>query len=102
MGEGDSVLSGGQKQRLLLARALYKRPQILLLDEATSHLDVLNERRVNDAIRSLKITRIIIAHRPKTIASADRVLSLSEGMLTELYPTVCVKVLTAFGGQEQE
>ena len=69
-------LSGGQKQRLLIARALYRRPSILFLDEATSHLDINNERHINDAIAALKITRIIIAHRPSTIASADRVFVL--------------------------
>ena len=69
-------LSGGQKQRLLIARALYRRPAILFLDEATSHLDAENESRVNASIRALNITRVIIAHRPSTIASADRVMTL--------------------------
>nr|WP_250318551.1 ATP-binding cassette domain-containing protein [Rosenbergiella gaditana] len=70
-------LSGGQKQRLLIARALYRRPAILFLDEATSHVDLENQAAVNAAIRSLNITRIFIAHRPLTIASADRVIDLS-------------------------
>lgn len=81
IGDMGSALSGGQKQRILLARALYRRPRILLLDEATSHLDVARERQVNSAVRNLKLTRIIIAHRPETIASADRVLVLESGML---------------------
>jgi len=71
-------LSGGQKQRLLLARALYRRPGILFLDEATSHLDVENEAHINASIAALKMTRVIIAHRPSTIASADRVIILGE------------------------
>ncbi len=79
VGEMGSSLSGGQKQRVLLARALYKRPRLLLLDEATSHLDLDNERRVNTAIRSLPLTRITIAHRPETIASAERVIVLDGG-----------------------
>ena len=79
VGDMGSVLSGGQKQRVVLARALYKRPQILLLDEATSHLDVHCEQRVNAAIRELHITRIIVAHRPETINSADRVVVLDKG-----------------------
>ncbi|MDB5893628.1 MAG: cvaB [Rhodoferax sp.] len=79
VGDMGSVLSGGQRQRVLLARALYKRPQILLLDEATSHLDLDRERLVNDAVRALALTRIIIAHRPETIASADRVIALQDG-----------------------
>ena len=69
-----TVLSRGQKQRLLLAQALYKRPKLLFLDEATSHLDVQRERLSNDAIKQLKVTRIMIAHRPETIAAADRVI----------------------------
>ena len=72
-------LSGGQKQRLFLARALYMRPKILLLDEATSHLDVGNQAHVNDAISILKITRIVVAHRPDTIALADRVIRIDGG-----------------------
>ena len=64
-------------QRVLLARALYRQPRVLVLDEATSHLDVLRERQVNEAIRALPITRITIAHRPETIAMADRVIDLS-------------------------
>lgn len=76
IGDMGTVLSGGQKQRLLLARALYKRPQILFLDEATSHLDVPRERLINDTIKQLHMTRVIIAHRPETIAAADRVIVL--------------------------
>ncbi|TLG91075.1 peptidase domain-containing ABC transporter [Pseudomonas edaphica] len=79
VGDMGTVLSGGQKQRVMLARALYKKPSILLLDEATSHLDVACEQRVNAAIQALRITRIMIAHRPETIASADRVIVLGQG-----------------------
>ncbi|WP_313388115.1 peptidase domain-containing ABC transporter [Achromobacter aegrifaciens] len=79
VGDMGTVLSGGQKQRVLLARALYKKPRILFLDEATSHLDTECERQVNAAIRGLNITRIIVAHRPETIASADRVIELLNG-----------------------
>jgi ATP-binding cassette subfamily B protein RaxB len=79
IGDMGTVLSGGQKQRLLLARALYKRPKMLFLDEATSHLDVQREKLINDTIKQLNITRVIIAHRPETIASADRVIVLEHG-----------------------
>jgi ATP-binding cassette subfamily B protein RaxB len=83
LGEMGAALSGGQKQRILLARALYKRPQILLLDEATSSLDVDRERTVNHAVRQLAYTRVIVAHRPETIASAGRVIALHEGRVAQ-------------------
>lgn len=82
IGDMGSALSGGQKQRLLLARALYREPKYLLLDEATSHLDILNEERVNSAIRDLGIARIVIAHRPETIVSADKIFTLQNGYIT--------------------
>lgn len=77
VGDMGSALSGGQRQRVLIARALFGQPQILLLDEATSHLDTTRERHINTAINHLGMTRISIAHRPETIASADRVIELS-------------------------
>lgn len=76
-----SVLSGGQQQRLLLARALYRKPKLLVLDEATSHLDLEREAQVAAAIGRLAITRIIVAHRPQTIATAERVVMLKEGRI---------------------
>lgn len=84
IGDMGSSLSGGQKQRLLLARALYKQPKVLFLDEATSHLDVGLEKVVNDTVKQLNITRIIVAHRPETIAMADKVLVLNGGVLSEV------------------
>ena len=83
IGDMGAALSGGQKQRILLARALYKQPRILFLDEATSALDVQKERAVNDAIRGLNLTRVLIAHRPETIASASRVIVLQGGKVTQ-------------------
>ena len=83
IGDMGAALSGGQKQRILLARALYKQPRILFLDEATSALDVQKERAVNEAIRSLNLTRIVIAHRPETIASAERVIVLQGGKVAQ-------------------
>ncbi|MGH1557281.1 ATP-binding cassette domain-containing protein [Caulobacter segnis] len=76
-----AALSGGQKQRLLLARALYKRPRILLLDEATSHLDSENEERDKSRTFRNEYNRIVVAHRQETIASADRVLHLSDNLV---------------------
>ncbi|MBD1583277.1 peptidase domain-containing ABC transporter [Pseudoalteromonas sp. S16_S37] len=78
IGDMGSSLSGGQKQRIILARALYKDPKILFMDEATSHLDTSLESDINDAVSRLKITRVIIAHRKETIASADREIKLSK------------------------
>jgi len=68
---------------LLLARALYKQPMLLFLDEATSHLDVQRESIVNAGVRDLKLTRVIVAHRPQTIASADRVIVLEGGSIRQ-------------------
>lgn len=81
IGDMGTALSGGQKQRVLLARALYKQPRILLLDEATSHLDTTRESLVNSSIKSLNLTRVVVAHRPETIAAADRVIVLSDGKI---------------------
>lgn len=83
IGDMGSSLSGGQKQRVILARALYRNPKLLFLDEATSHLDVMKERLVNDAVKALKLTKVIVAHRPETIASADRVLVMEQGRIVQ-------------------
>jgi ATP-binding cassette subfamily B protein RaxB len=88
IGDMGASISGGQKQRILLARALYKRPKILFLDEATSALDIDRERLVNQAIRQLDITRVIVAHRPETIAAAARVVVLAGGRVSQDLRTV--------------
>ena len=84
VGDMGSALSGGQKQRVLLARALYKQPKVLALDEATSHLDITNEKRVTQTLAQISLTRIIVAHRPETIAAAQRVIALENGKIIEL------------------
>jgi ATP-binding cassette subfamily B protein RaxB len=83
IGDMGGSLSGGQRQRILLARALYKRPKILFLDEATSALDIDREREVNQAIKQLALTRVIVAHRPETIASASRVIVMNDGRVAQ-------------------
>jgi len=77
-GERGSQLSGGEKQRIAIARAILKDAPILLLDEATSALDNANEQLVQRAINNLMRdkTTIMIAHRPTTIAAADRVIKI--------------------------
>lgn len=83
VGDMGSALSGGQKQRLFLARALYRKPRILFLDEATSHLDETNEYLVNRALADLRISRVIVAHRPSTIAMAGRVIAIEDGQVRD-------------------
>ncbi|MDQ2925690.1 MAG: peptidase domain-containing ABC transporter [Acidobacteriota bacterium] len=83
IGDMGSALSGGQQQRLLLARALYPRPSILILDEATSHLDIPTEKRIAEMLLGLRMTRVIAAHRPETIAIADRVISIDGLRISE-------------------
>jgi ATP-binding cassette subfamily B protein RaxB len=77
VGDMGSSLSGGQRQRVIFARALFRKPKILVLDEATSHLDVDCERTINRCVDELDLTRILIAHRPETIAIANRVTLLA-------------------------
>jgi ATP-binding cassette, subfamily B, bacterial CvaB/MchF/RaxB len=81
IGDMGSSLSGGQRQRILLARALYRRPKLLFMDEGTSNLDTMIEAKVNASIRRLGLTRVIIAHRPETIASAARCIAMVGGRL---------------------
>lgn len=92
VGEMGTSLSGGQKQRILLARAIYKKPKILFMDEATSHLDIHLESKINESIKKLKITRIIIAHRKETIASADREFCLDDNNLLQTQPKQLKKI----------
>src|SRR6201999_2148976 len=68
LAESGSNISGGQKQRLFIARAVYHEPKILFLDEATSHLDTDSEQQVSAAVKSMILTRILVAHRKETIA----------------------------------
>ncbi len=76
-------LSGGQRQRVALARALVRRPAILLLDEATSALDAVTEAEVQAELVRLQCTRIVIAHRLSTVASADLILVMEDGVVVE-------------------
>jgi len=83
VGDMGSSLSGGQQQRVCIARALFRKPSILVLDEASSHLDVARETQINQIMADMQMTRIVIAHRPETIASADRLLLMLGGAPVE-------------------
>ena len=78
--EGASNFSGGQKQRLCIGRALVRKPKVLILDDATSALDLLTDKKIREAISSLKeMTKIIISQRVATVQNADYILVLDAG-----------------------
>ena len=81
--QGGASLSGGQRQRLAIARAIAHRPVILVLDEATNALDAVTEERVFGNLATLECTRIVVAHRLSSIASARRILLMHQGRLAE-------------------
>ncbi len=85
VGERGTLLSGGQKQRVAIARIFLKNPPILILDEATSALDSVTEAKIQRAFDNLAMgrTTLIIAHRLSTIRSANRIISISDGVITE-------------------
>lgn len=85
IGENGATLSGGERQRVSIARALLKNSPIVLLDEATASLDVENETKIQAAISELiqDKTVLIIAHRMRTVANADKIVVLEDGMVTE-------------------
>lgn len=85
LGDGGIRLSGGERQRLVLARVLMGNPRLIIMDEATSAMDYESEAAVRSAIAQLKgqTTVVIIAHRLATVRTAERVLVLQDGMITE-------------------
>ncbi|MCR5103312.1 MAG: ABC transporter ATP-binding protein/permease [Eubacterium sp.] len=85
IGENGSELSGGERQRISIARAFLKDAPIILLDEATASLDAENETAIQEALSRLikNKTVMIIAHRMRTIASADNIVVLKDGVVAE-------------------
>ena len=85
VGERGTLLSGGQKQRVAIARIFLKNPPVLILDEATSALDSVTEAKIQRAFDNLAVgrTTLIIAHRLSTIRSAQRIVSIADGIITE-------------------
>jgi ATP-binding cassette subfamily B protein len=83
IGERGFSLSGGQRQRIAIARAIIADPRVLVLDDATSAVDPSKESEIRDAMRTVMSgrTTIVIAHRPGTIALADRVVFLDGGII---------------------
>jgi ATP-binding cassette, subfamily B, bacterial len=86
IGEQGMALSGGQRQRVALARAILARPEVLILDDPLSALDVHTEERVSRALRQVLAgtTALVVAHRPSTVALADRVALLADGVIGAL------------------
>lgn len=84
IGERGFSLSGGQRQRIAIARAILADPRVLILDDATSSVDPTKEHEIRDALTEVMRgrTTIVIAHRPATIALADRVVLLRDGRVT--------------------
>ncbi|WP_423130602.1 ATP-binding cassette domain-containing protein [Gaoshiqia sp. Z1-71] len=85
IGKGGILLSGGEKQRLLIARAVYKDPELLIMDEATNSLDANNEAEISENLSRFFLNRtvIIVAHRLNTIKSADQIIVLNDGKIIE-------------------
>lgn len=85
IGENGSELSGGERQRVSIARAFLKDAPIILLDEATASLDVDNETLIQESLSRLikNKTVLIIAHRMRTVANADKIVVLKEGIVAE-------------------
>jgi NHLM bacteriocin system ABC transporter ATP-binding protein len=81
--EGGKTISVGQRQRLLIARALARKPRILLFDEATSALDNPTQAQIMHNIESLKITRIVVAHRLSTLINADQIYVIANGQIVQ-------------------
>ena len=84
VGDMGSALSGGQMQRILLARALYRRPNFLFLDEGTAHLDPATKGKIHQVLTGLDCTRVVATHDPDLAALADQAYLVQDGAVTAL------------------
>lgn len=87
VGDMGVQVSGGQRQRILIARALYREPQILLFDEGTANLDAESERKIAGVLGNLALTRIIVAHRSHLLSVSDIVYEIRNGRIYRLPDT---------------
>jgi ATP-binding cassette, subfamily B, bacterial CvaB/MchF/RaxB len=79
VGDLGTSFSGGQRARLFLARALYRKPKIIVIDEGSANIDLKTEAAINETLQRLKITKIVVAHRPQTIEAASKVWTIQNG-----------------------
>ena len=104
-GDRGGRLSGGERQRIALARALMRRPALLVLDEATGQLDAENERRILDALESLRgrTTVVAIAHSPALLEAADGIVRLESGRVaaTGAWRELAAGIMAIGGGDER-
>jgi ATP-binding cassette subfamily B protein len=109
IGEQGHSLSGGQRQRLALARAVLGSPRVLVLDDPLSSVDVHTEREIEEALAAVLsgVTALLVAHRPSTLALADRVALLEGGRITDTgtHPQLMRRspvYRSLLGGREEE
>lgn len=85
IGKTGMEISGGQKQRILIARAIYRNPEIVVLDEATSSLDAVTEsciiHNIMESFRNRTV--VVVAHRLSTVRNADNIIVMNEGCVAE-------------------
>jgi ATP-binding cassette subfamily B protein RaxB len=84
VGDMGVQVSGGQRQRILIARALYREPQMLVFDEGTANLDAESERKIAGVLGNLALTRIVVAHRSYLLAVSDIIYEIRDGRISRL------------------
>jgi ATP-binding cassette subfamily B protein RaxB len=84
VGDMGVQVSGGQRQRILIARALYREPNIILFDEGTANLDAESEQKISEVLANLAPTRIIVAHRSHLLSVSDIVYEVRDGKVSRI------------------